>query len=147
MAQARTKQTDPTTKKRPRRMSATSDTEKQLHRLKKKATSETEKELHKLKKKIERLLPLKTVTTPRQIEVEVTPIAEPLVTKEVDRARLVRISALAEKVFGDHDKAHRWLGQPKRALGGKAPLSYVTDEKREQIVKEMLYQIDYGIFS
>jgi putative toxin-antitoxin system antitoxin component (TIGR02293 family) len=134
MAQARTKQTAPTArrKKRLRRRVATSETE--------------QKKLNK-KKKIERLLALKTVKRPRQIEVEVTPSAEPLVTKEVDRVRLARISALAEKVFGDHGKAYRWLGQPKRALGGKAPLSYVTDEKREQIVKEMLYQIDYGIFS
>jgi hypothetical protein len=78
---------------------------------------------------------------------DVTAATEALAAKELRVARLARISKLAEAVFGDRDKADRWLGKPKRALGGKAPLSYLTDENGEQTIKRMLYQIDYGVFS
>jgi Protein of unknown function (DUF2384) len=64
-----------------------------------------------------------------------------------EKERKARISKLAEKVFGDRDKAERWLGTSKRTLGGKTPLSYLTDEAGERTIQNMLYQIDYGVFS
>jgi hypothetical protein len=63
---------------------------------------------------------------------------------ELSPARISRISKLAGQVFGDREKAKRWLSKPKRALGGKTPLSCLTDKSGEQAVENMLYQIDYG---
>jgi hypothetical protein len=64
--------------------------------------------------------------------------------EELSPARVGRISVLAGKVFGDREKAQRWLSKPKRALGGKTPLSCLTDKSGEKIVENMLYQIDSG---
>src|ERR1700756_2940434 len=48
---------------------------------------------------------------------------EPLTIEESDRlVRLARIQALAEDVFGDPEKANRWLRQGLGALNGQAPL-------------------------
>ena len=137
MAQTRTKHADPSAKRK-KRLKAP---------VRKAANIKTKQDLIELKKKIEKLLAAKGIKTPRQSKPVVTPVAKRSLSNDLDRARLARISALAEKVFGDQDKARRWLGQPKRALGGKAPLSYMTDDSGEQIITQMLYQIDYGLFS
>ncbi len=133
MAQARTKHADPPMGRK-----------KRAKDLLRKGTKAKTKRA-KLKKKIEKVLAVKTVKTPR--EPEAVSMPEPSIASDLDRARLARIRTLAEKVFGDQDKARRWFGQPKRALGGKAPLSYMTDDNGEQIIEKILYQIDYGMFS
>jgi putative toxin-antitoxin system antitoxin component (TIGR02293 family) len=70
---------------------------------------------------------------------------EPLSVEETDKAlRLARIARLAEKVFGDTDKAGRWMRKPKRALGGDPPLVYLASESGAQVVENMLHQIDSG---
>src|SRR5262249_35848867 len=41
---------------------------------------------------------------------------EPLTVEETDRAvRLARVAELAQRIFGDKEKAHRWLRKPKLA--------------------------------
>ena len=73
---------------------------------------------------------------------------EPLTCEESDRAvRLARMTALAERVLGDRDKAQHWLHQPKRRFAERTPLDMMTTETGARLVEEMLYQIDYGVFS
>ena len=73
---------------------------------------------------------------------------EPLTREESDRAvRLARMTALAERVLGDKDKAQCWLHQPKRRFAGRTPLNMMNTETGARLVEEMLYQIDYGLFS
>lgn len=73
---------------------------------------------------------------------------EPLTIEETDKAlRLVRIADLASKVFGDNDKAQRWLRKPKRSLDGETPVAYLNSEFGARIVEEMLMRIDSGILA
>ncbi len=73
---------------------------------------------------------------------------EPLTCEESDRAvRLARITALTERVFGDQDKAWHWLHQPKRRFASRTPLEMMGTETGARLVEEMLYQVDYGVFS
>lgn len=73
---------------------------------------------------------------------------EPLTVEETDKAlRLARIADLATRVFGDEEKAHRWLRKPKRALNGRAPLAFLASETGARTVEQMLHRIDHGIFA
>jgi putative toxin-antitoxin system antitoxin component (TIGR02293 family) len=73
---------------------------------------------------------------------------EPLSVEETDKAlRLERMASLATRVFGNPDKANRWMRKPKRQLGGETPLAYLSSEAGARIVEEMLDRIDYGIFA
>lgn len=73
---------------------------------------------------------------------------EPLTTEETDKAlRLARIAKLAEEVFGDAEKAARWLRKPKRTLEGETPLAFLASETGARTVEEMLTRIDSGIIS
>ena len=73
---------------------------------------------------------------------------EPLTIEETDKTlRLARVDQLASRVFGDDQKASRWLRKPKTALGGKSPLSYLATEAGARAVEEMLNRIDHGLFA
>ena len=73
---------------------------------------------------------------------------EPLTVEETDRAiRLVRVAELAERVFGDKGKAHRWLRKPKLALSRATPLAYLASESGARTVEDMLLRIDFGILA
>jgi putative toxin-antitoxin system antitoxin component (TIGR02293 family) len=73
---------------------------------------------------------------------------ELLTIEETDKAlRLKRIAMLAEQVFTDRTKAHRWLRKPKRQLQGEAPLAYLASENGARIVEEMLRRIEHGVFA
>jgi len=61
--------------------------------------------------------------------------------------RLARVTGLAEQVFGDKAKAHRWLRKPKRGLDGTTPLASLSSEAGIRRVEEMLYRIDSGFFA
>lgn len=70
---------------------------------------------------------------------------QPLTVEETDKAlRLARIAKLAQSVFGDADKAGRWMRKPKTSLGGAAPLAYLASENGARLVEDMLYRIDAG---
>jgi putative toxin-antitoxin system antitoxin component (TIGR02293 family) len=74
--------------------------------------------------------------------------ADLLTVDETDKAlRLERIAALADRVFGDPGKAHRWLRQPKNLLNGAMPLAFLASEAGARTVEQMLYQIDHGMFA
>jgi putative toxin-antitoxin system antitoxin component (TIGR02293 family) len=73
---------------------------------------------------------------------------EPLTVDETDKAlRLARIAEMANKVFGDKEKAHRWLRKSKRSLDGHAPLTYLSSETGARVVEEMLFRIESGILA
>jgi putative toxin-antitoxin system antitoxin component (TIGR02293 family) len=73
---------------------------------------------------------------------------EPLNLDESDRlARVARLYELAVKVFGDADKARRWLSKPKERFREISPVAMMRTELGGRQVEEMLYQIDEGMFA
>jgi putative toxin-antitoxin system antitoxin component (TIGR02293 family) len=73
---------------------------------------------------------------------------EALTVEETDKAlRLERIAVQAERVFGEPEKAHRWLRKAKRELHGETPLAYLASEAGARAVEEMLFRIEHGIFA
>ncbi|MDP2963895.1 MAG: DUF2384 domain-containing protein [Sulfurimicrobium sp.] len=73
---------------------------------------------------------------------------EDLTVEESDRAvRLVRVLARAEAVFGDKEKAMRWLRRPMKRFDEKQPLEMLTTDMGSRLVEESLVQIDEGYFA
>src|SRR5882757_4482214 len=73
---------------------------------------------------------------------------ESLTIEETDKAlRLERIAVQAERVFGEADKAQRWLRKAKRELKGETPLAYLASETGARVVEEMLFRLEHGIFA
>jgi putative toxin-antitoxin system antitoxin component (TIGR02293 family) len=71
-----------------------------------------------------------------------------LTVEETDKAlRLKRIATIAERVFGNRTKAHRWLRKPKRGLSGDTPVAYLASENGARVVEEMLGRIEHGIYA
>jgi putative toxin-antitoxin system antitoxin component (TIGR02293 family) len=67
---------------------------------------------------------------------------------ESDRlCRLARVAASALSVFGDAERARRWLGKPNRALGGEAPLALMDTDAGARHVEEVLGRIEHGVVS
>ena len=73
---------------------------------------------------------------------------EPLTVEETDKAlRLGRIAALADRVFGNPEKAHRWMRKPKHLLGGRTPVDFLASESGARQIEQMLYRIEHGMFA
>ncbi len=71
---------------------------------------------------------------------------EALSRDESDRAvRLARLAALGEHVFGDAERAWRWLRAAKRQFHGRSPLHLMATEAGARLVEELLYRIDDGM--
>jgi putative toxin-antitoxin system antitoxin component (TIGR02293 family) len=71
---------------------------------------------------------------------------QPLTREESERViRIARITALAEKIFGDENKALRWLRKSKQHFDGRTPLELLATESGARLVEEMLYRIDEGM--
>ena len=67
--------------------------------------------------------------------------------EEADRTlRIARVMAQANRVFGNHEKALRWLRRPNDRLDGRAPLEMLRSEVGGDLVRQMLHQIDEGIY-
>jgi len=87
-----------------------------------------------------------TLVAPRRTLSHRRARKEPLSRDESDRVvRLARIAVLAEAVFGDRDKAWRWLRAPKRQLQGRIPTTMLATETGARVVEEWLYRIDDGL--
>ncbi|MDX8448993.1 type II RES/Xre toxin-antitoxin system antitoxin [Mesorhizobium captivum] len=72
---------------------------------------------------------------------------ETLTIAESDRVqRLERISAMADRVFGNHEKAQRWLRKRSRVLQ-EMPINLLQSETGAVLVEEELHRIDHGIFA
>lgn len=72
---------------------------------------------------------------------------ENLSVAESDRVvRLSRISDMADRVFGSHEKAQRWLRKKSRVLN-EAPIVLLQSETGAHLVEAELNSIDYGMFA
>jgi putative toxin-antitoxin system antitoxin component (TIGR02293 family) len=72
---------------------------------------------------------------------------ENLSPEETDRAiRVASIVALAEKVFGNRDKAMLWLRHSSGRLDGRTPLSLLKTDAGRRAIEEMLWGIDEGVY-
>jgi putative toxin-antitoxin system antitoxin component (TIGR02293 family) len=73
---------------------------------------------------------------------------QPLSREESDRAvRVARITSMAEQVFGDSERAWRWLRKPKRHFDGKTPMKMLGTEAGARLVEEIVQQIDHGLLA
>jgi putative toxin-antitoxin system antitoxin component (TIGR02293 family) len=71
---------------------------------------------------------------------------ESLSRDESDRVvRLARIAAFSEHVFGERERAWRWLREAKRQFQGRSPLQWAATEAGARLVEELLYRIDEGM--
>lgn len=87
----------------------------------------------------DQIIPLRTLKT--RIER-----AQPLTVEESDRFfRVAHITAMAEVVFGNWDKAKRWLSKPKERFAGLTPMQILTTQQGTGQVEEMLLQIAEGL--
>lgn len=72
---------------------------------------------------------------------------QPLNDDEAERAViLVNTIASAERVFGERDKAERWLNNPNPHFGGKSPIESLRSALGAREVEEELTRIDEGYF-
>jgi putative toxin-antitoxin system antitoxin component (TIGR02293 family) len=109
-------------------------------------------------------LPLATLTSLRERGLTATELSEIVISprtlkhrkarkerlsqEETDRAvRVARIVALAEDVFGNHDKALLWLRSPDDRMAGRTPLNMLPSESGGRLVESMLWALDEGIYS
>jgi len=65
---------------------------------------------------------------------------------ESDRiVRLIRIASRAKDVFGNPEKAWRWLRKPKQAFDGKTCIEMLITEHGGREVENMLTRIEHGM--
>ncbi|HYE34794.1 type II toxin-antitoxin system Xre/ParS family antitoxin [Methylocaldum sp.] len=89
-------------------------------------------------KELAMVLPPRTLSHRRAHQQSLSP-------DESDRAlRMARLVALAETVFGNRDKALRWLRKPLKRLDHRTPMEILSTELGGRIVEEYLIQIDEG---
>ena len=60
---------------------------------------------------------------------------------------MARVYALALRVFGNPEKARRWLSKAKTDFNEQTPLSMLRTDLGGRQVEEMLIQIDEGMFA
>lgn len=69
-----------------------------------------------------------------------------LKTPESERIeRLARLVATAEHVWGDAEKARRFLNTPHPELNGKKPIEAATTEIGARQVEDVLWNLFYGL--
>lgn len=61
--------------------------------------------------------------------------------------RMLEIETLANRVFGDEQKAEAWLQRSNASLSGQKPADLLKDELGTAVVRELLERIDHGIFA
>jgi putative toxin-antitoxin system antitoxin component (TIGR02293 family) len=94
-----------------------------------------------MKDLLEVVIPLRTLKHRRQRQ-------EPLSAEESDRlARVARLWEFAVRVFGNPDKARRWLTKPKVRFEERTPLQMMRTGAGGDGVEEMLGQIEEGYFA
>ena len=71
--------------------------------------------------------------------------SQPLTVDESDRLyRAAHITALAQTIFGNKDKAKRWLSKPKQRFSEHSPMEMLSTLQGTRQVEEMLFQIAEG---
>lgn len=86
------------------------------------------------------MIPMRTMARRRE--------SKRLTAEESDRlVRLARIFTHAINVFGDRDKAAKWIQRPNRALRNTAPIDTLDTDLGVQEVETILGRIEYGVYS
>ncbi|MEM1376142.1 MAG: antitoxin Xre/MbcA/ParS toxin-binding domain-containing protein [Pseudomonadota bacterium] len=89
-----------------------------------------------------------TLIVPRRTLQRRIKQGEQLSLEESDRVqRIERVLAHADRVFGNPEKARRWLRKPNRALDSAVPLDLLESETGAFQVEQSLHAIDFGMFS
>lgn len=87
------------------------------------------------------VIPRRTLAKRRQTGGALTP-------EESDRlARVARVLGIADEVFGDPERAHRWLRRANRGLGGHVPLELLATEAGSRLVEQAMGRIEHGIMA
>jgi putative toxin-antitoxin system antitoxin component (TIGR02293 family) len=72
--------------------------------------------------------------------------AQRLTTKESDNLfRVAHIIALAETIFGNEQKAQRWLSKSKEFFMGNSPLEMLSTTPGTHLVEQKLIQLAQGM--
>jgi len=67
---------------------------------------------------------------------------------ETDRfIRMARLTALAETVFADPEKAKTFLAKPRTRWGGKSGTELMQTDNGGRMVEELLQQLNHGFFA
>ena len=86
------------------------------------------------------IIPLRTLKHRRAREQNLSP-------DESERLlRVVRVLAFADRVFGEHEKAMRWLRRPSSRLGDTSPLSNLRTEAGTRFVEGILWSISENLY-
>lgn len=65
---------------------------------------------------------------------------------ESDRLfRLAHVTAMAEAVFGDYQKAQRWLSKPKQRFAMEPPFTLLSTDQGARLVEHLLIQVAEGL--
>jgi putative toxin-antitoxin system antitoxin component (TIGR02293 family) len=89
---------------------------------------------------------LYSIVAPRRTLARRKERGEDLSVAESDRVlRIQHISDMADRIFGEHEKAHRWLRKRSRVLK-EVPVVLLQSETGARLVEEELHRIDYGIY-
>jgi hypothetical protein len=67
--------------------------------------------------------------------------------QQANLIRVLEIKTLADRIFGDEQKADAWLRRPNASLSGQKPADLLNDELGTAVIREMLERIDHGIFA
>lgn len=67
------------------------------------------------------------------------------ITESDNLFRIIHIRSLAEAIFGNTDKASRWLSKPKKRLLGETPLNLLTTYHGTSLVEYLWIQISDGL--
>jgi putative toxin-antitoxin system antitoxin component (TIGR02293 family) len=88
------------------------------------------------------------IVAPRRTLARRRDLRQNLTTSESDRVlRLERISEMADRVFGNHEKAKRWLRSEIIALNGARPIDLLETETGAREIEQELIRIDYGMLA
>lgn len=61
--------------------------------------------------------------------------------------RLERITARANRVFGNEELVWRWLRQPQPTLGGQAPIEVIDTEAGTRAAEQVLARMEQGVLA
>lgn len=57
------------------------------------------------------------------------------------------IEDFATEVFGNQDKAMRWLQKPMRQFKGRSLLEVIEEDHDTQPILDLLYRLDHGYWA
>jgi putative toxin-antitoxin system antitoxin component (TIGR02293 family) len=68
-----------------------------------------------------------------------------LTLRESDRLiRLAHVTAMAETVFGNKEKAQRWLCKPKKRFACRAPIALLSTYPGTRLVEDLIVELAEG---